>query len=349
MPVIEASAFKRHTESGNLLPVYFLYGPEKLLLKKGQQRLVAKAAAESFGDFNSNSFSSAHTVDEIADAAMALPFMAKQKCVLVSDYDVEKISATELEKLKELLGDPCPSTVLIFTLPTLLIDCKKSAKWRSFLKLVEEKGASVEFQPMGQSDIVKFLCSQAERLGSSLSKQNAQRIVDYAGSDLTNLQTEIQKLSAYAKGREISPQDIEELVIKNLETTVFLLSKAIIGGNYGKAYELLQLLFDSGEKAVPILAVLSSAFVDMYRVRAAVEANKSATAPAAYGDYKNKEFRLRNAERDIRGLSTEKLGKCLGLLLDTDMLLKSSKMSDKIIMEELIAKLLIINKGDGKR
>ena len=56
-----------------------------------------------------------------------------------------------------------------------------------------------------------------------------------------------------------------------METTVFLLSNALVRGDYSKAYALLDLLMAQREEPYQ-LAVLSSAYIDMYRVRAAIEA-----------------------------------------------------------------------------
>ena len=44
-------------------------------------------------------------------------------------------------------------------------------------------------------------------------------------------------------GREITKDDIDLLVTKNLETTVFVVGSALMAGNYDKAYQQLDLLF----------------------------------------------------------------------------------------------------------
>ncbi|MEG1427722.1 MAG: DNA polymerase III subunit delta [Oscillospiraceae bacterium] len=345
MPAMETGGFRRHVESGEFSAVYFLYGAEKYLLKRACNKLVKKAKGESFPEFNFNEFSSESGVDAIADAALSLPFMAERKCVMVSDLNIEQKSQSELNKLTELLESLSPSTVLIFSLPTVLVDFKKSTKWRNFLKAIEKAGTAVEFKPLETGELVKFLLTEAEKQGSHLTKQLAVKIVEYAGNDLTNLSNEIKKLAAFARDREITGEDVEELVTKNLETTVFILAKSMISGNYARAYELLDILFYSGERAVPILSVLSASFVDMYRVRAALQSGKTCLAPAEYENYKGREFRLRNAERDIRGVSTSRLRQFLQLLLETDLLLKSSRLSEKVVLEEMVAKFLVLSKG----
>ena len=121
-----------------------------------------------------------------------------------------------------------------------------------------------------------------------------------------------------------------------------MLGKAIVAGNYDKAYQVLDLLFYQNEEPVNVLAALSAVYLDLYRVRAAVQSGFSAQEPAKYFDYKKKEFRLRNAERDVRPLSISMLRGSLNVLLETDVALKSARGNRRIMMEEMIARLLII-------
>lgn len=344
VPVMDSAEFKRHVSAGALYPLYLLFGSEKYTLAKGRDRLIKTAVADNFREFNLNEFSGDSPVDSIADAALALPFMAERKVVAVSDLNVEKIGSVELSKLTELVSDPSDATVLIFALPTIN-PAVQAAKWKSFVKLVEKNGAAVNFEPLTTGELVKFICSAAEKHGSRITKSNAEKIIRYAGTDMNNLKNEVDKLSAFVGEGEITGDIVENMVQKNLETTVFILINSVLSGDYAKAYSLLGLLFSHGEKGVPILAAFSTAFVDLYRVRTALESGKSAQAPAAYGDYKGREFRLRNAEKSLRGISTQKLTECLNLLVETDLLLKGSRLSDKVILEEMLAKFLVILKG----
>ena len=345
MPQIDYKQLRKDIQKNQISPVYFLYGEEKYLLKKLLASLIKQIKPTSFEALNFNEMSNENTVDEIADASMALPFMSEKKCVLVNDFNIESKNQSELNKLEDLLNDTNESTVLIFALPTLLIDTKKSAKWRKFIKLMETKFVCVNFSRMTSGDLASFVMKICEQNGSKITKQNANKIVEYSGFDMKNLSNEAKKLASFTKEREITIDDIENLVVKNMETTVFILIKSIIANDYAKAYSLLDLLFSSGETAVPILARIAETYIDLYRVRVAIESGKNSSSPLAYGDYKGREFRLTNANRDIRNFSTEKLRKILDLLKESDILLKSSSLDGKIVLEELIAKLLIINKG----
>lgn len=361
MPAIGENELKKQLAAGELSGLYVVAGDEKYLVKRAAKRLIKKAGGEVFPEFNANEFGNGSSVDDIADAAQALPFMAEHKCVSVADFNVEEKDGTELDKLYELLDSLSESTTLVLWYPTLEFDGKKSAKWRKFLKKAESCGSVLLCARRDSSDLQKVLMREAEKEGCTLSRQNAARIVEYAGQDLTLLFNEIQKLCAFARGQngpaggegadeflagEITAGMIEDLVPKSTETTVFLMSNALVAGNYEKAYSLLDTLFYQNEEPIAILGALSASYVDMYRARAAVESGQPSSAASAYGEYKGKEFRLRNAERSARGVPPEVLRKSLDLLLEADLALKGSRLDARIVLDELVAKLLLAAKGE---
>ena len=95
------------------------------------------------------------------------------------------------------------------------------------------------------------------------------------------------------------------------------------------------------------MAVLATSYVDMYRVRSCIQSGQAVSTLSQYFDYKGKEFKLKNAERDSANLSMSVLKDSLQLLLDTDVALKSSRTDNRIIMEQLLAKLLMVS-GKGE-
>ncbi len=348
MPVLTEQEWKRHLASKELSGLYIIFGEEKYLLKRAAHQLISLASGEAFPEFNRNELENEASVQAIADAAEALPFFAEHKCVSVADFDLEEKTASEQEKLSELIENLPETTTLVFWYPTLQFDGKKSAKWRNFLKKGEKLGHVLECRQRDVSDLKKLLIREAERNGCSLSAVNAALIIEYAGADLKNLLNEMAKLCAYQKEGEISKQLIEEMVPKTTETTVFLMTNALVAGNYQRAYELLGRLFDQNEEPIAVLGALSASYVDLYRVRAALESGLSSRAPEEYGDYKGREFRLRNAEKNGRGMSMQAMRESLHLILEADLRLKGSRLAPQIVLEELIAKLLLAANREGK-
>lgn len=343
MPEITESELKKQIEKSDFSNLYFLYGEEKYLVGHYAQKLIGKAKGSVFEDFNLQRFDGgASSMDEIAAAVEALPFMAERKCVVVSDLNVESLRANELDKLEEITANIPETTVLVIYLPTVLIDIKKDKKWKKFIASAEKLGCVAELKKRSNADLEKLLCAGAEKRKCTLSRQNAGRIIGYSGNDLQTLYNELEKLCSFIGEGEISAAIIDRMVVKNLEARVYDLSKAILAGEYDKAYGILDLLFYQNEEPVSILAVLSSAYVDMYRVRVSVQSGCGVTEPAKYFDYARKEFRLTNAERDSKRLSTAMLRESLCTLLAADTSLKSARGDRRITMEKLIAQLLLI-------
>lgn len=344
MPELTEKEWKSRLSAGTLDRVYVLYGEEKFLVRKAALQIADKAAGTVLPEFNKNEFTNDTAIDTIADAVEALPVMAEHKCVLVSDYNIEEKDQTEQDKLSELLSDLPDSTSLVFWYPTLGFDGKK-AKWKKFLKEAEKTGCTLCCGRRETGDLKKLLMKEAEKAGCVLSGELAGLVVEYAGQDMVLLQNELKKLCAFAGSGEITRDMVEALVSKTTETTVFLMANALIAGNHEKAYRLMDTLFYQNEEPVAILGALSSSYVDMYRVRAALQSGLSSTAPTEYGEYKGREFRLRNAERNAKGLDTPQLQKSLEALLEADLKLKGSKLPARIVMDEVIAKLLLVSRG----
>ena len=116
----------------------------------------------------------------------------------------------------------------------------------------------------------------------------------------------------------------------------------IAKGEADAAFETLSNLFKLREEPVMILGVLSKAFADMYRVKAAKEKGVSYTSLANVfpGTYKGRGFLLDNASRDCSGYTIQQLKDALLVLSDTDRRLKSTNEDPKTLFEELILRLL---------
>lgn len=343
MPEITESELKKQIDSTRLERLYLLFGDESYFVSKHAERLIAKAAGENFAAFNLQKFQGTECpADRVADAVATLPFMAEQKCVAVSDWNPEALTSDELEKWKKLLAEIPETTVLVLYCPSVRVDRKKSAKWKSFLSLISKYGAIVECKKRDAAEAEKLLCAYAAKQNCSISRQDAGRLIQLCGNQLQTLFHEMEKLCAYVGAGEITRKTIDEVAVPNAETTVFLLAKALVSGESDRAYALLDILLRQNEKPVAILSVLSSSYLDMYRVKAALESGGAPELPAKAFDYRGKEFRLRAAEREIKGVSMETLRKSLALLLETDIALKSSVADGRLLLEMLFARLFML-------
>lgn len=349
MPNFTEEDLKKLIKKRDFSNLYFLFGTEKFLVRYYTEGLLKGVLGEKYTSFNYQRFKSDKIdIDQISDSVESLPLMSGKKFVLVEDLDVEKLSNIEQKKLYELIEDLPNTCVLVISHITFEISNKKTQKWKKFFEQVGKSGIIVELNQRTDLQLEKQLVNWAKKRNTLLSVANAKKIISYCGKELTMLKNEMEKLCAFVNYREITESDIDAIVTRNLETTVFILSKALSSGNYSNVYKQLDLLFYNKEEPVAILAVLAMTYIDMYRVRVAIESGVKLSELLKYFDYKGKEFRLKNAEKNLKKLSTQSLRKCIEEIVKADILLKSSKIDKRVILEELVSKLMLIYEQEKK-
>ena len=317
---------------------------EKYLVKRLAQQLIKRAAGDAFPEFNNQAFTNDSSLDSVGDAAQALPFFAQRKCVSVADFDVEAKSPQELEKLYELWELAPESTTLVFWYPTLDFDGKRSSKWRKFLKQAEERGTVALCARRGQGDLLRFVAREAEKAGCALPAAGGPKAAGIRRPGFDHPAKRggkaVRLRPGPGAGGNHPGHDRGAGGQVHGNHGVFALG-ALVAGNYEKAYTLLDALFYQREEPIAILGALATSYVDMVRVRAALENGGTYGDAAQYGDYKGKDFRLKKAQQNVRGVPQQVLRESLHLLLEADMALKGSRLEPRIILDELIAKLLL--------
>ena len=340
---------KQHIKTSEPAPVYVLYGEEGYLVSQYADKLRRRAVGEDeFEDFNLHRFDGLRCrFDEIEVAANALPLMAERTCVTVRDYDVAAHADTH-ERLLSLLDPPNESCTLIFTYAAVAPAPSKNARWKSFLAAAEKVGVVAKLSRRTPEEVVRMLTAGATRRGCTMRPDAARLLLEWSGNDLRLLLGELDKLAALADGGEIDRTLVERAATRNLESRVFDLSRAILAGQYTRAYEVLRGLFAQKEEPIMINGVLASAWADLYRAKVAAAAGKQPGAVAeVYAGYRGKEFRLKNAARDASRLSMATLRAGLEVLAETDRRLKFTTADNHIVLEETAARLIVLARQEA--
>lgn len=342
MGKIGEAELKNQIKNNELSNVYFIYGEETYLKEFYVKKLKEKVVEPAFADFNFHQYEGKNTsMDEILQDAEMMPMMAQYSFLLVHDYPLDK-SASDVDALKEFFKDVPETCVLVFWYDSIEVDTKKNTKWRSIENAFAKAGSSVNLEKRTESDLVKLIVSSAKKRSCIIDSGNARYLISVVGSDIKTLFNELEKICGYVGEGEITKKNIDELAVKCLQARVYDLSKFILAGNSDGAYGVLNVLFAQKEEPISVLAVISSCYVDMYRVKCAKSANVNEMELSDYFNYKGREFLIRNAARDCRNISIVDLRKALDILSKTDELLKSTAIDKKLLLEETVAKLLFL-------
>ncbi len=351
MPNVTESDLKKIISRGDFGTLYYLYGDEKMLVAHYTKLLVEKTAGKQPDDFNYHVFTDAFSVNEFEAAAQMVPFTSDHNVVVVKDIDFSNFSSDECSKILDIVDKVAGDTVMILTFPTKTDDGKESsgkARDTKLKNIAVKRGTVVEFKKLTASSVKTKIISWASKRSVVLSPQNADLIVEYCGTDLNRLRSELEKLCAFTgEGGEITRDAIEGLVTRDLESRVFDLSNAVINRRGAEAFRVLDRLLYNREEELMIVSVLASSYVNIYRARIAIKSGARTTELKKW--FKYSDAQLRYAERDSRSTTTAALRKSINAIAETDMAMKSTRTSKRLLLELLIEKLLIIASEDRRR
>lgn len=346
MPEITEAELKKQIKKKDFSPIYVIYGTEQMFIKRYTEKLVEAVAGKNPSDFYFHRFGGEVDLDELAAAVQIVPFMSEYNCVLISDVFLDLMNADEIARFKDILARPVSGTVIILSMPSY-VPKRYAAALTSIIKKAKKYGSVCEFKELDRGTLERYAAKWANENGKMISRVNAAKLISYCGTDLNLLRNEIDKISAYAKGEEITMDDINKLATVNLETRVFALSDAVLEGRGEKAFTILNQLFYQKEEPLMMIYVLSMAFIDAYRMRVADECGVTMAQVASDFSYKGRSFALKRARSSTSRVSTQALRNCLDALTEADGSFKTLTVNHRLYLEQLIARLLLIVREGG--
>lgn len=339
---------KKNITSGQLLPVYILFGDDGYL-KKNYADKISRKIADPDDIFAYSKFTADCDLQDVYDAVMQLPITSDKKCIVLEDYDFEHCSKTDLDRLNALLSDMPDTAVLIMRFDSVEIDSKKSSKFKKLVSSAEKSGGmAVKLDHRKMPELVKMLSDGASKRGCRMDQSVARYLVETAGDDINLLRNELFKLCAFVGSGVITKETVDKVCVKTVEASVYNLSRHIMSCDITAALSTLDELFFMRIEPMIILYTVSAVYVDMFRIYAAKASGKGISDVASGFGYKGREFVLEKAVGNLRKLDFKKLSLSLKALTDADKSLKSFGGDERIILEQLIIRLIyIIVKGES--
>ncbi|MDR3644176.1 MAG: DNA polymerase III subunit delta [Clostridia bacterium] len=346
---MSADVLKQDLKSGVFRRLYLLYVDEDYLKSHYCAKIIEKAVAKGMQGFNLQRFDGENfDLRLFAESVSNVPLMSANKCVVLRDLDPESLPQAQWKDFSGLLGDIPEGCIVILHFDALTPD-KRSSRFKSLTGLAQKHGAAVELARMTPSEIEKWAYKIIAQHGCEIGPACLGYLVETCGSDMNTLSCEIEKFCACAAGGEITKEMIDSLAVRPLSATIYDLARAITSGKTRKGLQIIDELFYRREEPVVILAALSGAFCDLYRAKAALASGAGQADLERDFNYRGKEFRVRNALRDCRGVSLDYLAGCVDLLFGADEKLKSSRTDRRLLLEQLVVSLGALAEAEKRR
>lgn len=349
-------------KKGELSRIYYIFGADVAGVEK-MTKLIIKTAVGDNTDFALTKFNGKKLdLSELSDCIQQFPMMAEYNCILINDYNCEKpydemrgrSSDDVTKKLLDILKNIPEQTVIIFNVTGFEVKIQRDFrsgqniikdKNKKLADFAEKKGILCEFPLKTADELAKIISLKVSSEGGMISFENAHELAEMCLCDELVIENEIEKLCAYANGREIDRTMLHEIVHIQNDTTIYNLANAVASMDTKAAFEAINELDVDNDNRGAVLYAITNAFIDMYRAACAKKSNVTIETVASDFNYGKRTFVVKNAFRDSSRMSIERLRECIIILCDINVKLNSSTLSPRVAIEQAVTKMLVTFKG----
>jgi DNA polymerase-3 subunit delta len=263
MPILTREDLRNHLKNRVIAPVYLLFGAETFL-----RDLAAKTIADfafvdaSLRDFNENEFSlnQFDNLQYALAAAEQMPMIASRRVIRITEVKIGATAAKDNLKedyeeiLSAYLKRPAETSVVIFVADEL-------DKRRRMAKLLIEKSVAVEFAPLEENDLRKWIRDEASKQNADIDDKAVNHLIGLTGSDARKITSEIEKLAVAALPDKLITYDLIEVLVPNSRVmSNFDLTDHLLAKNKTRALHTLKKILDDGAEPLMLLGLIANNF-----------------------------------------------------------------------------------------
>lgn len=270
-----------------------------------------KAFTQKYGEHNLSEYRGRDlTLSPLLDAVSSMPFLAEKRLVIV-----EGVPKVDRDEFLSVLQEMNEGTILAIIEPTL---DKRLGLSKTLLDVCEIKS----FEALSPRELRSWAQAYVQSLGSSMTQDTLQLLIDVLGDDQWVLQSELQKLCVFAGDRPITAHDIDLLAVPSGSQVVWTFTDLIGRGKQIDALRFLQRRLDRGEDAYGFWVILLNLVKNLVLVCSAVSeglADERSIASATGLHF----LAVRGLLPLARTVRQEKLQALLSMAVQTDISLKT--------------------------
>ena len=327
------------------MPAHVIYG-DTFLVAERLRRVKIEAGAADLMDSNRHVVSAARArPDEVLAMCNSLPFLDTMRLI-----EIEGVLASQQgtgggrrsgRRASSAAGAWSQLADAVPTLPdtTLLIFIDGDAQQSNPLLRTLSESCTVhrEATPNAQA-LLQWIKRRAEDKGSSITPPAMQVLAELVGGDLWTIDRELEKLSLYATGREITDTDVRAMVPYAQEANIFAAVDAVMDGRPGPALRSLMQLIEDGQEPLYIIAMIER---QLRLIALARDLTDRGVAQPELGRRMgtNSDFVVRKTLGQARRLTLPQVRSKYRRVLESDLAIKQGRLDPALSLQLLVADL----------
>ena len=245
-------------KTGQFKQAYLLYGEEAYLKKQYKDKLTKAMLPE--GDTVNYAYYEGKGTNpaELIDLAETMPFFADRRLIVVENSGFFKNATPELaDYIKNMPETAC----------FIFVESEVDKRGKMY-KSVKDKGRAVEMGRQDEKTLLYWLAGMVKKEGKQIKESTARYLVAKTGTDMENLEKEMEKLFSYTLGQtEITVQDVDEICTTQITNKIFDMVEAVATKQQKRALHYYYDLLALKEPPMRILYLLSRQFKLLMEVK----------------------------------------------------------------------------------
>jgi DNA polymerase-3 subunit delta len=257
--------------------------------------------------------------ERLMDEALTSSLFAQNRILIVTN--AEKIVKSRVEDLTALDGVKDSSLRIVLA----------TVSRKSIVNL-EKAFPVIEIDPVKPVDAARWLIDRYK-----LAPEVARYLVDNVGTDLYQLNNEVQKLQTYAGTRPIDIRDVDTLILRSEQFGPFELDDAVLARDYKKAVQVIGSMLDEGVEPLLVLSRIVRVWRQLF-VGKSLSGRRSAKDVAAAAQVPS--WKAADFAASCRKFEWQQLARGFRLLLSADRAFKTSTPNAEGYLDVMLWKMM---------
>lgn len=285
--------------------LYLLWGPEDYLIADFTEKLRSMCIGEGMEEFDHKRLDGPGLdADALAEALDAMPFFSGRTFLELRGVDVNRCRDARTAELLSDIPDWC---TVVITLPA---GAEPDGRL-SLIKQLKKNGRAIEFTSQKGELLYNWIARRFQAHGKRIDKAVMDRLTAVSGELMNQLIPEIEKISAYTAGEQITAADVEKLAHHLPEAVAYDMTNCIANRDYDGAAACMTELLAGDAEPIEVMGIIGWQIRRLYAARVILEHGGGAAQVremlGIYNDYALRQttetarrLTLRELARDVR-------------------------------------------------
>ncbi|MHB1355839.1 MAG: DNA polymerase III subunit delta [Anaerolineae bacterium] len=326
-----------------------IHGEEEFTRTEEISKLKARFTQAGLGDLNSTSLDGHKlSILHLREACETMPFLANRRLVLVygllQRFDPAGKSEGEESDTETTAIDPVFTKELVGFLTlvpafTHLVFCETkllSARNPVLKHAQSDKDAVIkQCDKPGNDTLSGWIMRQAKSKNLLIAGDAARELAKQVGNNLRQLDTELDKLAAFANYRTIQVEHVNGLITENLEARIFSLVDALGRRERRAALRELEVLYTTGAHPLYILTMVVRQYRMLIMAKELLDERHS-NNQMLMQELKVRDFVADKLQQQARLYHMAELLTIYSRLLQIDQQIKTGRINGELALELLV-------------